>query len=67
MRCQRAQPLHITYKLNGYVTTAFLWCVSGLKASLDYVWNKERFYTAGPVPQKGTDGLVDQKPWVSIP
>ena len=40
-----------------------LWCVSGLKAPLAFVWHEERFYTAGPVLRNSAGGLADGKPW----
>ena len=40
-----------------------LWCVSGSKAPLAFVWHKERFYTAGPVLRNSAGGLADGKPW----
>ena len=43
------------------------WCVSGSKAPLTCVWDEEQFYTAGPVPQNDVSGLVDGKPWISMP
>ena len=44
-----------------------LWCLSGSKAPLACVWHEEQFYTAGPVPRNSVGGLVDGKPWVSMP
>ena len=31
------------------------------------VWHEERFYTADPMPRNSGDGLVNGKPYVSIP
>ena len=33
-----------------------------IKGAFSFVWHKEQFYTAGPVPRNGAGGLVDGKP-----
>ena len=35
-----------------------LWCMSRSKAALACVWHKERFFTAGPLPQNSAGGLA---------
>ena len=44
--------------------------MSGSKVPLACAWHKEKFYTAGPMPQNGGGGgggLADGKYWVSMP
>ena len=40
--------------------------MSGSKVPLACAWHKEKFYTAGPMPNGG-GSLADGKPWVSMP
>ena len=62
MRHPRAEHLQIRYKPSGCIKTGLLYGALVDQRPIACLWHKERFYTAGPVPQSGWGILADGKP-----